>query len=113
MLSFLAAAMLLQAGPQPPSGAMCVQSKAENGDYITFVVPNDRFNALSGRAQAKQKDFKIIACKAEWTPATTQALCKRIEEFSDDLKAAMTEAYAISPDEMCEAAKEVDTLQKG
>ena len=29
------------------------------------------------------------------------------------VKAAMTEAYAISPDEMCKSAKEVDALQKG
>jgi|GEM_PF-6521844 len=113
MFSALAAAMLMQAVAQPPEGATCVQSTAPNGDYITFVVPNDKFNTLSGRARAKQKDFKIIACKAEWTPATTAKLCERIEEFSDDLKAAMTEVYAISPDEMCEASREVDNLRKG
>ncbi len=88
-----------------------VSSKAD--DCITFVVPNDRFNALSARAQSKGRDFKIIACKGEWAPATTRKPCARIQEFSDDLKAAMTAACAISPDEMCEAAKEVEALQKG
>ena len=114
MLSLLAAAFLLQADRvDPPAGAMCVQSKYKNGDYITFVVPNEKFNQLSNRARAKSRDFKIIPCRATWTPASTKKLCERIEMFSDDLVAAMTEAYGISPDEMCESAKEVDALQKG
>lgn len=112
MLAALSASLLvLAADITPPAGAMCVQSKFENGDYVTYVIPAARLAEFSDKAIAKQKNFAIIPCPIKWSAAQTSKLCEAVDGFSDDLKAAMTEIYAISPDEMCEAAHEVDRMQ--
>ncbi len=114
MLSILAAATMMQASSaEPPRGAMCVQSTWGESNQISFVVPANRFNELSSKAQAKRGELKITPCKVRWDASRTKRLCDTVEEFSDDLIVSMTEVYGISPDEMCEAAKEVDALQKG
>jgi hypothetical protein len=96
----------------PPKGAMCVQSKYENGDYVRYVVPATRVDELRSKAQSKNRNFEIVPCPVTWTPATTAKLCAAIDGFSDNLKSAMAEIYGVSPDEMCQAAKDVDALQK-
>lgn len=112
MILTLAAALALQAAPiDPPAGALCVQSSYGENNKMTYVIPASRVSAFQSRADARGRNFEIIACPTAWTPASTQAFCDAVEGFSDNLKSAMTEIYAISPDEMCEAAQEVDALQ--
>ncbi len=109
MLLTLSASLLVLAA-DPPKGAMCVRSTYDNGDYITFVIPTDRLSEFSGKAATKRRKFDVIDCPSKWSAATTQKFCDAIDKFSDDLKSAMKEIYSISPDEMCEAAKEVGRL---
>lgn len=112
MIAILSASLLvLAADITPPAGALCVQSRWGENDKITYVIPATRLAELRGKAQSKSRNFEIISCPVNWNASTTRKLCEIIDGFSDNLKAAMTEVYAISPDEMCAAAKEVDSLQ--
>lgn len=95
----------------PPKGAYCVQSEFGEANKVIYVVPAQRLNEFIGKAQEKDRRFEVIACPVDWTPSQTQKLCKTFEEMPDDVKLAMTELFAISPDEMCAAAKEVDALK--
>ncbi len=110
MLISIAASLFVLAA-DPPEGALCVQSAHDNGDYVTYVIPADRLSAFSTKAADKNRRFDVVDCPGEWDAASTQKLCDAFDGFSDDLKAAMTEIYAVSPDEMCQAAKDVDQLQ--
>ena len=113
MLSILATAILLQSEAiSPPAGAMCVQSKWGE-DYVYYVVPAAKVGELTGKAESKGRQFEVTPCKVRWTTAQTKALCEAVEGSNDERKAAMTEIYGVTPDEMCESAKEVDALQKG
>lgn len=113
MLSILTAAMLLQTEAiSPPAGAMCVQSKWGE-DYVYYVVPATKVGELTGKADSKGRQFEVTPCKVRWTAAQTKALCDAVSDYNDDRKSAMTAIYGITPDEMCESAKEVDALQNG
>ncbi|WP_133162177.1 hypothetical protein [Hyphococcus luteus] len=107
MISSLAAALFLfGANGEPQKSVMCVQSKHGDENYIIFAIPRKRLEEFSDRTIEKERDFTIVSCPGKWDASATAALCNAVEKFSDDLKAAMTEVYAISPDEMCEASRE-------
>ncbi|MEM8770639.1 MAG: hypothetical protein AAGD92_03210 [Pseudomonadota bacterium] len=98
------AAIALQASN--PDAVLCVQSRYDNGDRITFAISPERLNEFRSRARNRNRDFRIVNCARDWTASDTADLCEAIDAFGDDLKESMKEVYAIHPDDMCDASRE-------
>ena len=108
----LLGAMLAQAAFPPPMGATCVAAKAGEGNKVIFVATPAKLVELRSANELAGNRLSAIACPVAWTPETTSRLCDKFDSFSDDLKSGFTDLYGVSPDDMCEAGRDVDALQQ-